>query len=202
MRSSPGMRRFVVAPMFVSNWSRRKPGPGTHGHRSPGQSAVGLIRSRGQIYDRLRAASFATIHTIEFRPPSLPNFGSRRLRSSQLKMVCVEAPLRPPEVHGTWRAGTGGGTAEGLAYGSAARVPREHGGGAGNRTRVRRASNSPSSTCVVTVSPVTGSADSAATYPSLVSVTVSRAPSRDPALVVGNLGVLGRPSPRPAIDGS
>src|SRR5262245_4249579 len=56
------------------------------------------------------------------------------------------------------------------------------GGGAGNRTRVRRASCSPSFTCVAVMTPSAGFADSAATYPSLISTTLSRAPSRGPAL--------------------
>lgn len=45
----------------------------------------------------------------------------------------------------------------------------------------------------------TGFADSATTYPSLISVTLSRAPSRNPALVVDALGVLGRPPLRTAL---
>jgi len=57
-------------------------------------------------------------------------------------------------------------------------------GGAGNRTRVREGSPRPSFTCVVTVSPVTEFADSAATYLSLISIRLSRASSPDPAFVV------------------
>jgi hypothetical protein len=73
--------------------------------------------------------------------------------------------------------------------------PRLFSGGAGNRTRVRKASSPSSFTCVVVVSPTTGSADSAATYPSLILATLSRAPSRGPALVVHTRRVPGRSSP-------
>lgn len=66
------------------------------------------------------------------------------------------------------------------------------GGGAGNRTLVREASTVPSFTCVVVASPTTGSADSAATYLSLSSFALSRAPSRDAALVINAFGIPGR----------
>ena len=66
------------------------------------------------------------------------------------------------------------------------------GGGAGNRTLVREASTVPSFTCVVAASPATGFADSAATYLSLSSFALSRAPSRDAALVVNAFGIPGR----------
>ncbi len=70
---------------------------------------------------------------------------------------------------------------------------RNYCGGAGNRTRVRKASSSPSFTCVAAVSPAAEFADSAATYPSRISAALSRASSRCPALVVDARGVLGRP---------
>jgi integrase len=71
---------------------------------------------------------------------------------------------------------------------------RNYSGGAGNRTRVRKASGSPSFTCVAAVSPAAEFADSAATYPSRILAALSRASSRSPALVVDARGVLGRPS--------
>lgn len=73
-------------------------------------------------------------------------------------------------------------------------------GGAGNRTRVRKAYNSPSFTCVVAVSPSTGSVNSVTTYSSLISVTLSRTPSRNPALVVDTLRIPERSLRQAAID--
>jgi hypothetical protein len=67
-------------------------------------------------------------------------------------------------------------------------------GGAGNRTQVRKASSLPSFTCVVAITQATGLVDSATTYPPLISVMLSGAPSHDLALVVDALGVLGLPS--------
>jgi integrase len=102
-------------------------------------------------------------------------------------------PPLPPALFGTPESS--GESSEG--GGSGGSTVGDHraisGGGAGNRTRVRKASSSPSFTCVAAISPAAEFADSAATYPSQISVALSRAPSRNPALVVDARGVLGRP---------
>ncbi len=74
----------------------------------------------------------------------------------------------------------------------------EQGGGAGNRTRVRKASNQPSFTCVVALTQATGSVGSATTYPPLISSDLSGAPSAAPALVVDGPSIPGRSLVGPA----
>jgi ORF6N domain-containing protein len=73
------------------------------------------------------------------------------------------------------------------------------GGGAGNRTRVRKASSPPSFTCVVAVSPATGFADSAATYPSLNLDCVIEGTLTQSSPVVDALGIPGRSLLRAAL---
>src|SRR5262249_44267056 len=69
----------------------------------------------------------------------------------------------------------------------------KQGGGAGNRTRVREPPRPSSFTCVAAVSPAAGFADSAATYPPLISAALSKAPSHSPARVVDTFEIRGRP---------
>ncbi len=72
-------------------------------------------------------------------------------------------------------------------WGALSKPPSKLSGGAGNRTPVREGSPLPSFTCVVVTSLTTEFADSAATYLSLISIRLSRAPSPDPVFVVDTL---------------
>lgn len=101
----------------------------------------------------------------------------------------VEAPGIVPE----WTKSSLTGRSPRRTDDQAMELPQQlRGGGAGNRTRVREALNGPSFTCVVAVSPATELADSAATYLPLVSLALSGAPSREPALVANTLRIPGR----------
>src|SRR5689334_11121938 len=134
------------------------------------------------------------------QPPALGYLSQRRPRPPAAPQH-LPPPTSPPSALGlvAQLADVAGAHAGHTKKRKTRRSPCLSSGGAGNRTQVREASSSSSFTCVAAVTPAAGLVDSATTYPPLISVTLSGAPLRYPALVVDAFGVLGRPSPRTAL---